>query len=148
MSRPVLRAPICDLLGIEYPIVLAGMGSRGRATLPALVAAVSQAGGLGVVGGSGLPPELLRKQIRDARALTDKPIGVDLISPGKVAADAGATRTVVRERLRAQFPAQVRFVEQLMDEHGLAPAPIEDEFVVANRCAAAVLRPCISLAEK
>jgi NAD(P)H-dependent flavin oxidoreductase YrpB (nitropropane dioxygenase family) len=42
MSRPVLRTPLCALLGIEYPIVLASMESRGRATPPALVAAVSE----------------------------------------------------------------------------------------------------------
>lgn len=35
MPRPKLRTTLCDLLGIEYPIVLAGMGSRGKATLPA-----------------------------------------------------------------------------------------------------------------
>ena len=132
MTRPVLKTEICERLGIEYPILLAGMGSRGKATPPALVAAVSEAGGLGVVGGSGLPPEVLRHQIREARKLTDRPIGVDLILPGKVAADAGLTRSEVRQKLRAQFPDQVSFVEGLMAKHGLEPAPIEDEFVVAN----------------
>src|SRR3989304_959284 len=48
MSRPVLRTSLCDFLGIEYPIVLAGMGGRGLATPPRLVAAVSNAGGPGV----------------------------------------------------------------------------------------------------
>lgn len=132
MSKPVLKTPICDLLGIEYPIVLAGMGSRGKATPPELVAAVSEAGGLGVVGGSGLPPDVLRQQIRAARALTERPIGVDLILPGKVAADAGVTRSAVRQKLRASFPVQVAFVEGVMAEHGLRPVPVEDEFVVAN----------------
>ena len=50
MSRPVLHTRFCDLLGIEYPICLAGMGAKGGATPPALVAAVSNAGGLGVMG--------------------------------------------------------------------------------------------------
>ena len=54
------------------------MGSRGRATPPALVAAVPNAGGLGVIGGSGLLPEVLRDAIRETRKLTDRPIGVDL----------------------------------------------------------------------
>ncbi len=81
MARPVLKTKICERLGIEYPILLAGMGARGKATPPALVAAVSEAGGLGVVGGSGLPPELLRTQIRETRKLTERPIGVDC--PGK-----------------------------------------------------------------
>ena len=52
MARPVVKTPLCDLLGIEYPICLAGMGSRGKATPPELVAAVSEAGGMGGIGGS------------------------------------------------------------------------------------------------
>jgi NAD(P)H-dependent flavin oxidoreductase YrpB (nitropropane dioxygenase family) len=48
MGRPVLRTPLCDLLGIEYPILLAGMGAgSGGSALAELVAAVSEAGGLG-----------------------------------------------------------------------------------------------------
>ena len=132
MVRSVLKTAICERLGIEYPIVLAGMGARGKATPPALVAAVSEAGGLGVVGGSGLPPEVLRTQIRETRKLTDRPIGVDLILPGKVAQDAGLTRSAVRQKLRAQSPEQVAFVEGLLEKHGLEPAPVEDEFVVAD----------------
>ncbi|MDD9906060.1 MAG: nitronate monooxygenase, partial [Rhodospirillaceae bacterium] len=54
MTGPVFRTPLCEMLNIEYPILLAGMGARGLATPPALVAAVSEAGGMGVVGGSGL----------------------------------------------------------------------------------------------
>jgi NAD(P)H-dependent flavin oxidoreductase YrpB (nitropropane dioxygenase family) len=83
MSRPVLRTPLCDLLGIEYPIVLAGMGSRERATPPALVGAVSNAGGLG---GSGLEPEDIRARIREVRRLTDRPFGVDLLVEGAIEA--------------------------------------------------------------
>ncbi|NKB58431.1 MAG: nitronate monooxygenase [Alphaproteobacteria bacterium] len=132
MSRPVFRTALCDLLDIEYPILLAGMGSRGKATPPALVAAVSEAGGMGVVGGSGLVPEELREAIRETRTLTDKPIGVDLILPAKVAGGAGATRSDVRSKLKSDFPEHVAFVESLMEEHGLTPVPLDNEFVVAN----------------
>ena len=132
MARAVLKTAICEQLGIEYPILLAGMGARGKATPPALVAAVSEAGGLGIIGGSGLPPEVLREAIRETRKLTGRPVGVDLILPGKVANDAGLTRSAVRQKMRVQFPEQVDFVESLMDKHGLAPAPVEDEFVVAD----------------
>jgi NAD(P)H-dependent flavin oxidoreductase YrpB (nitropropane dioxygenase family) len=45
MNRPVLRTELCDFLGIEYPIMLAGMGVWGMGTPPELVAAVSEAGG-------------------------------------------------------------------------------------------------------
>ena len=58
-ERPTFRTQLCDMLEIEYPIMLAGMGSMGKATPPALVAAVSNAGGMGVIGGAGLePPQL------------------------------------------------------------------------------------------
>ena len=127
-----LKTPLCDQLGIEYPIVLAGMGSRGKATPPALVAAVSEAGGLGVVGGSGLTPEQLQSVIRQTRALTSKPIGVDLILPGKVSADAGLTRSEVRTQLKARFPRHVAFVQDLMQRFEIAPVEVDDEFVVAN----------------
>ncbi len=132
MTGPVFRTPLCEMLDIEYPILLAGMGSRGLATPPALVAAVSEAGGMGVVGGSGLTPDELRNQIRETRKLTDKPIGVDLILPAKVAGGAGNTRSEVRAQLKADFPQHVAFVEDLLAQHGLEAAELDNEFVVAN----------------
>ena len=77
MSRPVLRSELCDLLKIEYPIMLAGMGVWGMGTPPELVAAVSEAGGCGVLGGSALSPEEVRRRIQRVRQLTDKPFGVN-----------------------------------------------------------------------
>src|SRR3972149_9732929 len=73
-----LHTPICDLFSIEYPIVLAGMG--GVTTAP-LVAAVSNAGGLGVIGAATMGPDELREEIRRTRELTDKPFAVDLLAP-------------------------------------------------------------------
>jgi len=73
-----LHTPICDRLGIEYPIFLAGMGG---VSLSKLVAAVSNAGGLGIMGGATLEPETLRQEIRQTRDLTDKPFAVDLLAP-------------------------------------------------------------------
>src|SRR3990170_3190932 len=77
MHHP-LHTPICDLFSIEYPIFLAGMG--GVSTAP-LVAAVSNAGGLGVIGAATMGPDELRDQIRQTRELTDKPFAVDLLAP-------------------------------------------------------------------
>ena len=74
----MLRTPICDLFGIEYPIILAGMGGVSMAPL---VAAVSNGGGLGVMGAANLSPDDLRTEIRRTRALTDKPFAVDLLAP-------------------------------------------------------------------
>jgi enoyl-[acyl-carrier protein] reductase II len=74
----MLRTPICDLFGIEHPIILAGMGGVSMAPL---VAAVSNAGGLGVIGAANLSPDGLRDEIRRTRALTSKPFAVDLLAP-------------------------------------------------------------------
>src|SRR5260221_10676094 len=83
MGRPVLRTPLCDALGIEYPIILAGMGAgnQGGAAGPELVAAVSEAGGLGVLGGTGHGLEEFHAAVAEVRRLTKRPFGVDLLLP-------------------------------------------------------------------
>src|SRR5438552_9065333 len=78
MSARTLRTPICHLFGIEVPIILAGMGG---VSMAALVAAVSNAGGLGVMGAANLSPDELRAEIRKTKALTRKPFAVDLLAP-------------------------------------------------------------------
>lgn len=72
-----LHTPLCDLLHIQHPVMLAGMG--GVAYAP-LVAAVSQAGGYGVLGMAGTSPDFIRDQMREVRRRTDKPFGVDLLA--------------------------------------------------------------------
>ena len=72
-----LKTPICDRLGIEYPVFQAGMGWVARGDL---AAAVSEAGGLGVIGaGSNMTPDELREEIHRVRSRTDKPFGVDIL---------------------------------------------------------------------
>ncbi|MDE2669583.1 MAG: nitronate monooxygenase family protein [Chloroflexota bacterium] len=93
MARPVLRTALCDLLGIEYPFILAGMGPVaggivGPVATAELAAAVSNGGGLGVLGGSGYGPERLREEIDKIRGLTDKPFGVDLLLPANYMGEA------------------------------------------------------------
>ncbi len=88
MGKKVLRTRLCDMLGIEYPILSAGMGPTliGEKTgAPVeLVVAVSEAGGLGVLGGSGFTVDQLRDAIREIKSLTDKPFGVDLLLPQNI----------------------------------------------------------------
>ena len=72
------RTRITRLLGIRYPILQAGMGDVAMAPL---AAAVSQAGGLGVLGAIRQTPEQLDAEIRRLRELTDQPFGVDLVLP-------------------------------------------------------------------
>jgi nitronate monooxygenase len=70
-----LRTPLCDVLGIEHPILQSGMGGVAG---PELVAEVSNAGGLGILAGLELPPDKIREGIRAVRRLTSRPFGVNL----------------------------------------------------------------------
>jgi enoyl-[acyl-carrier protein] reductase II len=76
----MLKTAICDLFGIEHPIIQGGMAYLGTAEL---VSAVSNAGGLGIIGAGNSEPDWVRRQIRLTRQLTDKPFGVNimLLSP-------------------------------------------------------------------
>ncbi|MBI3782137.1 MAG: nitronate monooxygenase [Deltaproteobacteria bacterium] len=74
----MLRTALCDQLGIEYPVILAGMGG---VSMHRLVAAVSNAGGLGIIGAATLDAAALRDEIHRVRELTDKPFAVDLLAP-------------------------------------------------------------------
>ncbi|KAH7062101.1 2-nitropropane dioxygenase [Macrophomina phaseolina] len=81
MAPPTLQTPLCKLLGIQYPVILAGMA---RTSGGPLAAAVSNAGGLGVIGGLGYTPEQLQSIIDEIKAnLRDPslPFGVDLALP-------------------------------------------------------------------
>ncbi|MFN2290669.1 MAG: nitronate monooxygenase [Anaerolineae bacterium] len=77
----MIRTPLCDLLEIEHPIIQGGMAWAATAEL---AAAVSNAGGLGVVGAGNLPAEAVRAELRRARDMTGKPFGanVPLFAPG------------------------------------------------------------------
>lgn len=75
----VLTTPLCRELGIEYPIFNVGFGLSAR---PEIAAAVSNAGGFGVLGLSAVPPEYIREYMRRTRELTDKPCGANVIIAG------------------------------------------------------------------
>lgn len=132
MARPMLRTSLCDRLDIAYPIILAGMGSGGQATPPRLVAAVSEAGGLGVLGCSNLDPAEIRRRIREVRSLTDRPFGVDLLLPASLA-QAETTRSAVRRHLEREFPQHVAFMRSLLREFDLPEAAVADEIVISPR---------------
>jgi nitronate monooxygenase len=74
----MLKTRVCDLFGVEYPIVSAGMGGVASAEL---AAAVSEAGGLGTIGLAGVGTEAIRNEIAAARRLTAKPLATNLIAP-------------------------------------------------------------------
>src|SRR5260370_1402379 len=74
----MLKTRICDLFGIEYPIVAAGMGGVAQAQL---AAAVSEAGGLGTIGLGGASKDAIHHEVAAARRLTSKPLAANLLVP-------------------------------------------------------------------
>lgn len=73
------------LLGVDYPIIQAGMA--GGATTPELVAAVSNAGGLGTLGAGYMTPNAIRETIKEIKSLTDRPFAVNLMVVEEVDGD-------------------------------------------------------------
>jgi len=72
-----MKTRVTELLGIRYPIL---QGAMAWISYAPLVAAVSEAGGLGIIGGTIMDPKTLREEIGKVRELTDKPFGVNIIS--------------------------------------------------------------------
>jgi len=89
MSKPILKTPFCERVGIEYPIILAGMSPVAEWEL---AAAVSEAGGLGVLGGAGMTPDEISESVRKIREYTSKPFGVDILLPNATATLADLSR--------------------------------------------------------
>jgi nitronate monooxygenase len=106
---PGLRTPLCDLLGIEYPILQAGMAPIAG---PELAAAVSAAGGLGIIAAAHQTPEEVRVRIRRLRELTDRPFGVNLLLHSEVWPPVD-TATFPDSVVRAMHTVLNRFRERL-----------------------------------
>lgn len=124
MARPVLRTRLCDMLNIEYPVISAGMGptliGEPNGAPVELVVAVSEAGGLGVLGGAGFNLEELRTAIREIKALTDKPFGVDLLLPKNLPPAPAGAEAVPLSRMINSLPQQyVDWYSRVKEELGL-----------------------------
>ncbi|MBV8692506.1 MAG: nitronate monooxygenase, partial [Actinobacteria bacterium] len=73
--HPALRTPLCDLLGVQYPIVQTGMGYVAG---PRLASATSNAGGLGILAAGTMTFDELRNAVKETKERTDKPFGVNM----------------------------------------------------------------------
>jgi nitronate monooxygenase len=105
-GRTFVSTTLCHLLGIRYPIIQAPMA--GGWTTPELVAAVSNAGGFGVLAGARVSPETLREDIQATKALTNRPFGVNfLLAPP--------------ERGNRDVETVQRFLDRFREELGLPP---------------------------
>jgi enoyl-[acyl-carrier protein] reductase II len=94
-----LRTPICQLLGIQCPVLQAGMGLIARGPL---AAAVSEAGGLGVIGAGHLTLDELREEIRHVKSRTDRPFGVDILF-GQVAQSSDPSVAQYTDEIKRQI---------------------------------------------
>jgi NAD(P)H-dependent flavin oxidoreductase YrpB (nitropropane dioxygenase family) len=127
-----LRTPLCDRLGIEYPVILAGMatgeGMQSTAPTPTeLVAAVSNAGGLGVMGYGFNTPQEFDEGIRRVASLTDRPFGVDFMVPASLADVGRKTNSEVRKEIERDYPEHVEFVQHLIQQFNLPEVPVPEE---------------------
>jgi len=113
-----MRTPLCDEFGIEYPI-FAFTHCRD------VVAAVSKAGGLGVLGAVGFSPEQLEIELNWIDEHVDgKPYGVDTVMPQKAVDVHGATPAEMLEQIRSMIDANHwRYVDELMERFALPPLP-------------------------
>jgi nitronate monooxygenase len=114
----MLRTKICEMFGIDYPIISAGMGA---VALSALAAAVSEAGGLGTIALAGFTPEGIHNEISAASARTRKPLAANLLVPFM---RADQIRAVAASRLAAATffwsdPSQHADTIALMHEAGM-----------------------------
>jgi nitronate monooxygenase len=117
VPHAALRTALCDRVGIEAPVIQAGMG---YAASPRLAAAVSNAGGLGVIGAARMTPEQIDEAIAEVRALTSRPFGVDTLLP------AGNPQSVSKESLYASIPREyLKAVEEFRRAEGLPEAEPE-----------------------
>src|SRR5262245_37144414 len=102
-----LKTAVCDLLGCQYPVVLAGMGGVARSEL---VAAVSEAGGYGFLGMVREPPDLIRTEIKRVRSATRRNFGVNIIP-------AATTPDLLAAQVKVLVDEQVPAVALFWDLH-------------------------------
>jgi enoyl-[acyl-carrier protein] reductase II len=110
-----MRTDLTTGLGIEHPVISAGMARVSQADL---VVAVSEAGGMGCLGGISYLPDALREEIREIRSRTEKPFAVDLVVPEVLLADSeDADWAPVRElweRLTPEQRTKLKGVEPML----------------------------------
>lgn len=97
----MIRTALTEVLGLTHPIASAGMARIAQADL---VVAVSEAGGLGCLGGSTMMPDELREQIRSITSRTDRPYAVNILLPDSLTTDDDTAWQPVRDAVNALSP--------------------------------------------
>jgi enoyl-[acyl-carrier protein] reductase II len=126
----MLRTRLCDVLNIDYPIIQGGMAWVATAEL---AAAVSNAGGLGIIGAGNAPGEFVKEQVKKARSLTKRPFGVNVMLLSPFAEDV--MQVVYEEKVPvittgAGNPG--KYVDKLKDA-GIKVLPVVPSVALAKR---------------
>ncbi len=126
----MIKADICSLLGISYPIIQGGMAWIADSSL---ASAVSNAGGLGVIGAGNNTPENVRKEIKRAKELTDKPFGVNIMLLSENAEEVA--KIVCEEGVKvvttgAGNPGKYM---EMWKQHGVVVIPVVASVALAKR---------------
>ena len=95
MEPIMIKTPLCDILGIEYPIIQGGMAWVADASL---ASAVSNGGGLGLIAAGNADAGWLRQEIRKAKMMTDKPFGVNIMLMSPFADEVA--HVVIEEKIK------------------------------------------------
>lgn len=125
-----MKTRVTDMLGIKYPIIQGGMAWVAEHHL---AAAVSEAGGLGIIGAASAPVEIVREEIQKAKELTDKPFGVNIMLLNPNAPDIA--RLVIEEKIAA-VTTGAGTPEKYMDmwkEAGIKVIPVVASVAMAKR---------------
>lgn len=125
-----MKTRVTDMLGIKYPIIQGGMAWVAEHHL---AAAVSEAGGLGIIGAASAPVEIVREEIQKAKELTDKPFGVNIMLLNPNAPDIA--RLVIEEKMAA-VTTGAGTPEKYMDmwkEAGIKVIPVVASVAMAKR---------------
>lgn len=125
-----MKTRVTDMLGIKYPIIQGGMAWVAEHHL---AAAVSEAGGLGIIGAASAPVEIVREEIQKAKELTDKPFGVNIMLLNPNAPDIA--RLVIEKKIAA-VTTGAGTPEKYMDmwkEAGIKVIPVVASVAMAKR---------------
>ncbi|MDF2941597.1 MAG: hypothetical protein K0S01_455 [Herbinix sp.] len=125
-----MKSRICELLNIEYPIF---QGAMARISDASLAAAVSEAGGLGIIAGGTAPVEAIRAEVRKAKELTNKPFGVNIMLLSEFA--DGMAQMVCEEGVKVVTTgagAPGKYME-MWKSHGIKVIPVVPSVAIAKR---------------
>ena len=125
-----MKTEITELLGIQYPIIQGGMAWVAEYHL---AAAVSNAGGLGLIGAANAPAEWVREQIREAKKLTDKPFGVNIMLMSPYADEVAKVVTEEQVKVVTTGAGNPEKYMSMWKEAGIKVIPVVASVALARR---------------